>query len=585
MILLLYVALGPSQDEELQTAPDSHGSYKAVFSFTSPGSLFPPSAIISLTDDNSTFFLARPAAFGPGLPKHGLSGPLWIGSGFGDDTFGGGGELGCGDVPGWDTDQRPGPLATTPQLGTSHADIQFLQESAEITAKVVLLKRGGCGFLAKVQWAQRRGAVAVIVGDDVRGGALVRMYAKGDTSNITIPSLFTSHTTAHLLSSLLPTESIFQASAQVLPKEPLVASQIKYDAEVTTSESSPNVHHRAGLLRSFLSMLGFASGHANPPKAGSRRLPGSGDLEWIEAGGEWADDQKPLQTKSAASTPRSDGHVIGEQDWRDSDLMSSPTATPDDIGALSALIPVSRPAIDNVFPGSGEYTPTVAHPKTWWKRWVGPYKASSQGASPKYVKTRGITSITGADLKLITTSSHISEPHRGLWVTLTPTNVSTSPFFDTLLVLVVSPLVTLTVVYALLLLRSRIRRRRWRAPKSVVERLPVRTYQTISESSPSATPSASSPTTPLLTRSLEQSTSSTSQPRSTSEPEQPATLPAVQSQSHDREEEKRESGLAAWRRRYGGRQRECVVCLEEYEDGVSQVMSLPCGHEFHAECM
>ncbi|KAJ4134575.1 hypothetical protein NW765_008618 [Fusarium oxysporum] len=34
-----------------------------------------------------------------------------------------------------------------------------------------------------------------------------------------------------------------------------------------------------------------------------------------------------------------------------------------------------------------------------------------------------------------------------------------------------------------------------------------------------------------------------------------------------------------------GRQVECVVCLEEYVDGVSQVMSLPCGHEFHVECI
>jgi len=50
-------------------------------------------------------------------------------------------------------------------------------------------------------------------------------------------------------------------------------------------------------------------------------------------------------------------------------------------------------------------------------------------------------------------------------------------------------------------------------------------------------------------------------------------------------EEKRAAGLAEWRRRYGGKQRECVVCLEEYVDGVSRVMSLPCGHEFHAECM
>ena len=35
----------------------------------------------------------------------------------------------------------------------------------------------------------------------------------------------------------------------------------------------------------------------------------------------------------------------------------------------------------------------------------------------------------------------------GLWITLTPTRMSSSPFVDTLLVLVVSPLVTLTVVY------------------------------------------------------------------------------------------------------------------------------------------
>jgi hypothetical protein len=28
-----------------------------------------------------------------------------------------------------------------------------------------------------------------------------------------------------------------------------------------------------------------------------------------------------------------------------------------------------------------------------------------------------------------------------------------------------------------------------------------------------------------------------------------------------------------------------VVCLEEYVDGVSRVMSLPCGHEFHADCI
>src|SRR5438552_8347303 len=80
----------------------------SFLSFHTPLSLFPPSAIISLTDDNTTSFLARPAAFGPLLPSDGLSGQLWIGSGFGDDSLrrsvdaaGAKGELGCSDVPGW----------------------------------------------------------------------------------------------------------------------------------------------------------------------------------------------------------------------------------------------------------------------------------------------------------------------------------------------------------------------------------------------------------------------------------------------------------------------------------------------------
>jgi len=161
--------------------------------------------------------------------------------------------------------------------------------------------------------------------------------------------------------------------------------------------------------------------------------------------------------------------------------------------------------------------------------------------------------------------------------------------------LVVSPLVTLTVVYALLLLRSRIRRRRWRAPKSVVERLPVRTYHTISSEASTtsiATPVSSSPTTPLLQpgpRRIISRSSSRSRPRSrtTSEVPEQATSSSPFSEHHESLSavEKREAGLAEWRRRYGGRQKECVVCLEEYVDGVSRVMSLPCGHEFHAECI
>lgn len=611
MILLLYLAIGTPHEE---TTELPRGSVHALFSFTSPGSLFPPSAIISLTDDNSTFFLARPAAFGPDLPNHGLSGPLWIGSGFGDDTLGRGGEFGCSDVPGWDDDNdglvNAGVLTSLPDNKIAHADIQSIQESAEIAGKVVLLKRGGCGFLAKVQWAQRRGGTAVIVGDDARGGALVRMYAKGDTSNITIPSLFTSHTTAHLLSSLIPSEgSELVKDAKVGVKEGIKSASQRNPSIVEDHSKRPNSsqdqsgsrHHdiahdgahtkeeQHGLLHTFLSVVGLANREDLVPKAGSRRLPVSGDLDWIETNG-MEDDHQPIQSRPASSAPlftdTPEDFVIGKQDWRDPGLLAlqSPTRT-----IRKPANPTSSvfKAGGGIVPGSGEYPRTDTtgpERRSRWSAWLRPYGRSASAPSI-HAKTRSVTSILSADSRKIETSPHTQVAHEGLWVTLTPTNMSTSPFFDTLLVLVVSPLVTLTVVYALLLLRSRIRRRRWRAPKSVVERLPVRTYQTISETSSSATPSASSPTTPLLQHSPPRPASATSPPQSMIAPDITATSSAIPHAAPDREEEKRESGLAAWRRRYGGRQKECVVCLEEYVDGVSQVMSLPCGHEFHADCM
>lgn len=592
--LLLYVTLGGREEENFEgvsRAPPKQSRVNALFSFTSPASLFPPSAIISLTDDNSTFFLARPADFGPALPSDGLSGPLWIGSGFGEDALTRGGELGCSDIPGWDGGsellprtlktasttkrRRTGPLAEKKdevrrasatvdgdalpsndgtddhlhqalEQGTrhssDHADIQSLQESAEISGKVVLLQRGGCGFLAKVEWAQRRGAVAVVVGDNVRGGALIRMYARGDTSNVTIPSVFTSHTTAHLLSSLLPSGQTLAGS--VPQQQNSHAPSVSGTALQATStpsagsqhgplafvEDKPNKHSR---LHSLLTTLGLVSAKQDP----------------------------------------TDNFRIGEDDWRDPKFRNLPTTTLPSPDAptptpSSATISGSRHRAET------KYTaPNSEHNAGWRSLWG--------------VRRRSVTSITSAHSQEIDNLPGETQPHEGLWVTLTPTNVSSSPFFDTLLVLVVSPLVTLSVVYALLLLRSRIRRRRWRAPKSVVERLPVRTYHTISDSSssPSTTPEAATPTTPLLQRTPSRPTTSTSPSASQDESDAPATSSSVQRTARDREEEKRETGLAEWRRRYGGRQKECVVCLEEYVDGVSQVMSLPCGHEFHVDCM
>jgi hypothetical protein len=670
ILLVAFVALGSQPDEQLEqnSASGKQGGFKALLSFTSPGSLFPPSAIISLTDDNSTFFLARPAAFGPTLPADGLSSPLWIGSGFGDDAMGRG-ELGCGDSPDWESNSNDLEVANTPlskhtsqkrphmatqdktteaaadaleilEDGTDdhlHAkftvattqgvskkhvsgrsDIKTLQQSAEIEGKVVLLKRGGCGFLAKVLWAQKRGAVAVIVGDDVRGGDLIRMYANGDTSNVTISSLFTSHTTAHLLSSLLP-RGITHGLLSTKPVNPDVESGESHGYEVsnkkqpTSSPSAPKPSPTSGpkelrnnlaqhsaswnnWLSAMFSMFGYRDGEEESMKAGSRRPPASGDLHGLPAEA-WEDDQKLIKTKVATTKPTSavasDGFTIGKQDWRDADVLPTSVA-PSQGQTLASAATVATKTGGGNLPGSGEYAHrmgmTDSERKAWWTKW---YNAEETAPTTEGINARSVTSITGADMHTVKTASGNSAPHEGLWVTLTPTNVSTSPFFDTLLVLVVSPLVTLTVVYALLLLRSRIRRRRWRAPKSLVERLPVRTYQTMSDSSSSATPLAASPTTPLLQHPSPRATS----PEATSpapsqvfhldedEEEQAAATSSTQDQARTREEEKRETGLAEWRRRYGGRQKECVVCLDEYVDGVSQVMSLPCGHEFHADCM
>jgi hypothetical protein len=590
IITLAALVLIPSKHARRAPAPPSHPQRQqqdalksqhpraSYFSFNSP--LFPASAIISLTDDNSTFFLSRPAAFGSALPDKGLSGRLWIGRGFGEEaeaeTDPSGppadasqalpqGELGCSDVPGWDEslahvrvgvlphiapqdlekirkdlndgenssnfakkhdDNKP---ASPPEDGTDdflheaivdpqragdgditgfnqNSDIQSIQEKAEIGGKIVLLSRGGCGFLEKVKWAQRRGGIAVIVGDNIPGGPLVTMYAKGDIANVSIPALFTSYTTAHLLSSLMP---------------PGGRASTAFAKDASRSE-----HHE---------------------------VPASG-----------------------SAIGRAIDHLFGIFGFR------KPVPQHQDI-------PHNDKAQHK--PRSGWFYKTPTHP-------------GISGSAPGGIRPGSPTTDALADTLLT------ARPD-GLWVTLTPTSITTSPFVDTLLVLVVSPVVTLTVVYAMLLVRSRIRRRRWRAPKSVVERLPVRTYHTIPPSSGSSSASltptsslAASAATPLLHAAAGRAGRRDPQhqrrrPRSQTTPEAtPRVGPVVAEAVEEAEEEaeaavgptmtdseSREKGLARWRRRYSTRQRECVVCLEEYVDGVSRVMSLPCGHEFHVECM
>ena len=790
---------------------------RAFFSFPTPSALFPLSAIITLTDDNSTFFLARPAAFGPLLPTRGLRGQLWVGSGFAEDNArrepglgtSAEGELGCSDVPGWrsERDERgieskfgrdeawpgrwygdvlgktsgvalakrdedvqhrkkedraslsthdarvgasfddgtddylhhplpgsdiskqtqPGQIA---QQGSpsakgglaQHADIQSLQEGAEITGKVVLLSRGGCGFLEKVKWVQRRGGLALIVGDNTRGGGLVTMYARGDTSNVSIPSLFTSHTTAHLLSSLVPPESNLnepeskdsskpkekgQTSHPETPEEPnkidksrndhpiftpAAASRPRKTSAVRPGSERETSHHPQPLhggrspptdcgiswIQRLLRMAGLikAKPLSSRLEEDSRRPPSSGQLDWVWVKDGKKNDDFTMSRPPALSSPKTDqakpeanvsgrssasrsnngvvngdDFVIGVQDWRDKDLLvhnSGKEANPSAEGqAQTVKIPPSNSpggssvAVSNkqqddrlfdgrvITPGSGEYadpaklkkakSPSVADgvssdtqpgqesqvdemSEIGWLRRLSWPRQGDDIHSMQIARINGQRSQDAHLERLVDKEDQFTDPvgddeelHEGLWVTLTPTSMATSPFLDTLLVLVISPLVTLTVVYALLLVRSRIRRRRWRAPKSVVDKLPVRIYHTMPSSSnqgslTGATSNTTSPTSLLLY----------SQPTSES-PRQLRPQPALDTlapteeassqplracnEPNVPEAEKAVAAAAGLDRRYVGKQIECVICLEEYVDGVSRVMSLPCGHEFHVECM
>lgn len=711
------VSLPPTQNgaplSPTTTKPATFGSF---FSFNTPFTLFPPNAAISLTDDNSTYFSARPAAFGPPLPSSGLSGQLWIGNGFADENLPDGdgeGELGCSDLPGWadgatiiglkgtaiglnakakaapaaekvkntkrsklpqgppvdlaaDPDTKPkendeplddgtddylhrglraktGPGYEMTTVTSSHADIQSIQETAEITGKVVLLSRGGCGFVEKVKWAQRRGAIGVIVGDNQKGGPLIQMFARGDTSNITIPATFTSRTTAHLLSTLMQPGSIIEDlldengnptfKAQPADKTrkskkntlkhtsplPAKAKQEPLAAKSKMARKEPSTSAKASSNKSswLARMLGF--GGSSRAASDRSRPPSSGQHDWVLVN-DWSDEKdkvirnslekaakKGKDITSAGQKTSGDGFQIGVQDWRDPDLVETSSSGKDTAAKstqsnLKATMEksikesakkggqtkdVNGPKGGSITPGSGQYVPQSdkGNPVT--------SKSGTQDSNGLISKLFGDddgadfahTAPKAANTPLSKQQKPEEPVHEGLWVTISPTG-SAAPFFDTLLVLVVSPLITLTVVYALLIVRAKIRRRRWRAPKSVVERLPVRTYHTVAAStgqnSRVPSPTSSSPTTPLLQNSPRprpRSRTTTGVPNADDLLRVDTALQGTPSPA--RAEEKKPS---EWKK-YMGRQVECVVCLEEYVDGVSRVMSLPCGHEFHAECM
>ncbi|KAI7223904.1 hypothetical protein KC333_g214 [Hortaea werneckii] len=596
--LLLFI--GPwraSTQEDLE----ERSNLRTYFNWRTPSSLFPPSAIISLTDDNSTFFLARPAAFGPVLPTRSLSGQLWVGSGFADDHLRGDGRPDEHTEPsGGRRDCRKGRSPEQRRM--------WLFGKSQVGAE----KRRRCAdrWRRHSRWS---------IGHDVCSR---RYFQCHDTGSIHLsynsPPAFEPHTA-------------WLGPRRTNPPERFGGRYAKFHNYFCSCQGNLDTENQAaGQSR--------AAGEASTRTAVVHRV-----AEIVEDGSAGkrtssAASSAPVSTKTPDRSSE-DGFVIGVQDWRDPDLVAEQKerqkASTDSSTSLSSTVagttrvPKHGPKGGSIMPGSGEYgkgvheavnpgvvanehtakqETTIKNPKKQSSNWLLRLFSSESGMQG--VKADPVPTKTATKAQDPTSRPTKAKPfhqqhevqddfprHDGLWVTLTPTSMSSSPFFDTLLVLVVSPLVTLTVVYALLLLRSRIRRRRWRAPKSVVERLPVRTYQTMpsTTSSSSSTISAvSAPAvsaaTPLLPSSARPiSTRSRPRARTASEiPAQNSSLrsgESIASPSLDEVEEKRAAGLAEWRRRYGGRQRECVVCLEEYVDGVSRVMSLPCGHEFHEGCI
>ncbi|KPM38785.1 hypothetical protein AK830_g7769 [Neonectria ditissima] len=554
----------PKSKSPSATSKSRSKSSKSAWGFmyyNTPFSLFPPNAAISLTEDNSTSFAARPAAFGPKLVAKGLSGQLWVGNGFAEDDLGSGGELGCSDLSGWnngdhvsvnkalreaipqaavpkfdgpknskkggddllnrDNDKSP---RRQPKSSSSHA--RNAHNDDDIEGKIVLLMRGGCGFLDKVMWAQRRGAIGVIVGDNQKGGPLIQMFAHGpEVDNVTIPSVFTARTTAQLLSSLTQPGSFIE---ETLDNKGNSVLRVQQAPKAKPSKKIRKKNWKASRQKRSLSTSGISNRFAS---LFARKQPAA----------EAAVQKRML--KDSRSPFSSEAEFEGGSDGprKEDNFLTKIFGTKDEIDDEDYELTTGR---DEPTPGNGQ--------------------------------------LPGAPV------------HEGLWVTITPTS-NASPFFDTLLVLVISPLVTLTVVYAMLILRARIRRRRWRAPKSVVERLPVRTYHTVARS-PSITPRTPSPTSTCPTTPLLQDSPSRPRPRSratgSSEdedllaPSAAIATPSSGSRNPPRpEREKGSGGFSAEWKKYMGRQVECVVCLEEYVDGESQVMSLPCGHEFHADCI
>ncbi len=129
-------------------------------------------ALIELPDTEDRY-PSRTAGFGPSPPSEGSEAYL-IPIEFLDaaeDT------KGCSPIP------RTSPT-------TQHFWDLIDEANTEGVPWIALVERGRCSFTDKVRAMQASGAIGVVVGDNVPGGALSKMMGSGNTSDIRIPSAF-----------------------------------------------------------------------------------------------------------------------------------------------------------------------------------------------------------------------------------------------------------------------------------------------------------------------------------------------------------------------------------------------------------
>ncbi|KAG5361312.1 Receptor-like proteiny region, transmembrane domain- and RING domain-containing protein 1 [Yarrowia sp. C11] len=136
---------------------------------------------------------------------------------------------------------------------------------------------------------------------------------------------------------------------------------------------------------------------------------------------------------------------------------------------------------------------------------------------------------------------------------------SATPALDTILFLLISPICSLSIIYLMVSVHRYFTQLTRRAPKRAVKQLPVRVWMGQGVPSPTVKGRAQGTGSSGVLESVEPNSAAAAQ----DECPEPSTHSDKVWVSSD----------------------ECIICLEEFTVGESRVMQLPCGHDFHEDCI